>query len=210
MDYTLYGITDSKSLKGGISLEHAVTKAIAGGITFLQYREKNLSYAECLEQAKKIQMICREHGVGFVINDDVKLAKEIGAGVHLGQGDMDIRQARAILGNDTVIGVTAKTTQQATEAEKGGASYIGVGACFASSTKVNALPISKNEIVNIRKSVKIPMVLIGGINEKNVSELKGLGANGICAIATIFASDDIETSTRGFRCLVDKVVSNEV
>ena len=134
----LYAVTDRHWLNGQ-TLYEQVEEALKGGATFIQLREKDLTEEEFLEEAKKIQQLCKEYRVPFIINDNVKLAKEIDAdGVHVGQSDMEALDVRAQLGEDKIIGVSARTVEQALLAEKHGADYLGVGAVFQTGTKTDA------------------------------------------------------------------------
>ena len=139
-DCILYAVTDTSWLRGQ-TLAQQVEAALRGGATMVQLREKELE-GEALEQeAREILAVCRKYGVPLLINDDVMLAKKIGAeGVHVGQSDMAAAEARSILGPDAIIGVTARTIEQAQAAEKAGADYLGSGAVFGTSTKKDAKP----------------------------------------------------------------------
>lgn len=187
----LYAVTDSQWLNGA-TLAKQVEMAIKGGVTFVQLREKNLPYEEMYKEALEVQSVCRKYKVPFVIDDNVELAKEINAdGVHVGQKDMEASKVRMILGDDKIIGVTARTVEQAKLAEEMGADYLGVGAAFSTSTKGDAVQISHDVLREICDSVSIPVVAIGGINEKNVLELKGTHIDGVAVVSAIFAKEDI-------------------
>ena len=183
----LYLITDREAV-GGRSLYECVKAALDGGVTMVQLREKNMEYEELKKEAFEIKKMCMEYKVPFIINDNVRLALEINAdGVHLGQSDMDIEEARRILGKDKIIGVTAKTVEQAITAMKQGADYLGSGAVFGSSTKKDAVTMSFDMLENICRSVEIPVVAIGGINLSNVSKLAGtLTETDICGTSKEF------------------------
>ncbi len=194
-DYTLYAITDRKWLTPGETLADAVEKAIKGGATIIQLREKTLT-GEALEaEAINVQKVCRKYNVPFIINDDVELAKRIDAdGVHVGQDDMELSEARAILGEDKIIGVTAKTIELARKAMEGGASYLGSGAVFGSTTKTDARPMTLDMFQSICESVNIPVVAIGGIDEANIDKLRGRKMSGFAVVSAIFAKDDIKAA----------------
>jgi thiamine-phosphate diphosphorylase len=135
----LYAVTDRAWLNGD-TLENAVEKALSGGVTMLQLREKNMPTEDFIKSARKIKSICKNFNVPLIINDNIEVAAAVDAdGVHLGQGDTPLVEARRILGNDKIIGITAKTTEQALTAEKNGADYLGSGAVFGTSTKSNAI-----------------------------------------------------------------------
>ena len=190
-DLLLYAITDRSRLGENEPLSKAVEAALEGGITLLQLREKNMPDSEVLPCAKEILGICHRHGVKLIINDNVYMCKEIDAdGVHLGQGDMPLQKARAILGDDKIIGVTAKTVLQATTAQNDGADYLGCGAMFVSPTKKDAIPMNNETLKEISNAVDIPVVAIGGIDESNINTLEATGISGVAVVSAIFAKND--------------------
>lgn len=202
---SLYAITDrhwalkKAELSGVLSSKNIikilcedVEKALKGGVTLLQLREKNISGEEFLEEAVEIQKICKKYNVPLIINDNVELAKKIDAdGVHVGQSDMESSRVREILGPEKIIGVTAKSVEQAQTAEKNGADYLGSGAMFPTSTK-DTTQMSFLTLKEICNSVKIPVVAIGGITNDNAASLKGSGIAGISVVSGIFGAEDIE------------------
>jgi len=162
----LYAITDRSWLKGE-TLYAQVEKALKGGVTLVQLREKELSEPEFEAEGRSLLELCHRYRVPLIINDNVELAERIGAdGVHVGQSDMELTRAREILGTVKIIGVTAKTIEQAQAAEKAGADYLGSGAVFGSSTKTDAKPMELTLLQEICQSVTIPVVAIGGINHE--------------------------------------------
>lgn len=170
----------------------------------VQIREKELDEADFEDEAREIQKLCRKYQVPLIINDNVALAKRVDAdGVHIGQSDMEMKNARGLLGEDKIIGVTAKTIAQAKAAEAAGADYLGSGAVFGSSTKLDAKPMEHALFQEICESVAIPVVAIGGITADNVMQLKGRGMEGVAVVSGIFACKDIEAGTRRLRELVD-------
>ncbi len=188
----LYAVTDRSWLAGRM-LYGQVEEALLGGVTFLQLREKNRPRQEIREEAVALQRLCTRFQVPFIINDDVELAKEVDAdGVHVGQGDMDVRSVRQILGPDKIIGVSAKTPHQAQLAQAQGADYLGVGAVFQTGTKQDASTISYQQLKSTCASVSIPAVAIGGITKDNLKELAGSGVCGIAVVSAIFAQPDIQ------------------
>lgn len=192
----VYAITDRQWLQGQ-TLDQAVEAAIRGGATCIQLREKHLLDDDKAALARKVQSVCRAFHVPFIINDDVILAKNCGAdGVHLGQGDLNLAEARRFLGPDVIIGVTAKTLHQALEAQRHGASYLGSGAVFPTSSKADATPLEHSTLKAICANVNIPVVAIGGITTDNLSQLAGLGVAGIAGISMFFAHPNVETATR--------------
>lgn len=202
----LYAITDRTWL-GNNSLYKQVEDAIKGGATFIQLREKNLSYEKFLEEAKKIKEITDKYGVPFVINDNVEIAKEIDAdGVHVGQSDTEAKRAREILGKDKIIGISAGNLKEAIDAEKNGADYIGIGAMFHTDTKSDATSVTFEEAKEITGKVNIPVVAIGGINSENILSLKGTGVDGVAVISAIFSHENIYDATHKLRKLAEELI----
>lgn len=191
----LYAITDRAWLKGD-TLAHQVELAIQGGVTFVQLREKQKTGEELKALALEVQSVCRRYQIPFIINDDVELAREIDAdGVHVGQADMAVEQARRILGPDKIIGATAKTVEQAQTAQAQGADYLGSGAVFGSTTKKDAIGMDKALLQQICESVNIPVVAIGGINAENILQLEGASIAGVAVVSGIFAAQDIAAAS---------------
>ena len=205
-DMVLYAVTDRHWLNGE-SLYSQVEKALKGGATFIQLREKNLGEEEFLAEAKEIARLCKSYHVPFVINDNVDIALEIDAdGVHVGQSDMEAGDVRAKLGADKIIGVSAQTVEQAVLAQERGADYLGVGAVFHTDSKADAADISHETLKAITEAVDIPVIAIGGISKENVSELSGTGICGIAVISAIFAEKDIKNATKKLKKLTEEMV----
>lgn len=205
-DFLLYAVTDRSWLHGK-TLYEQVEEALKGGATFVQLREKNLDEEHFLEEAKSIKELCGRYQVPFVINDNVKIAQEIDAdGVHVGQSDMEAGNVRAVLGEDKIIGVTAKTVEQAVVAEKHGADYLGVGAAFPTGSKADAGVIDHAMYQKISDAVSIPVIAIGGITAENIMELSGNGLSGVAVISAIFAQPDIEAAARKLRFLSQEMI----
>lgn len=187
----VYAVTDRYWLKDE-TLAQVVEKAILGGTTFVQLREKNATDEEFLQLALDVQKVCKKYNVPFVINDNVELAAKIGAdGVHVGQSDMNALDVRALVGSDKILGVSAQTVEQAVLAEKQGADYLGVGAVFRTSMKDDADYVPYETLKAICDAVTIPVVAIGGITANNMHELKGSGICGVSVISSIFGKEDI-------------------
>lgn len=204
----LYAITDRGWLKEGETLEGVVEDVLKSGATFLQLREKIQGHEEIVEMAKKLQALCKKYKVPFVVNDDIMAAKEMDAdGVHIGQSDMEYTKAREILGPDKIIGVSAGNLQEAKEAERVGADYIGVGAVFHTDTKKDATSLTMDQLKEICQAVSIPVVAIGGISVDNALELNGTGVDGICVISAIFGSENPSEATKKLLDLSKKIVS---
>lgn len=191
----LYAITDSAWL-GERTLPMVVEEAIQGGATFIQLREKNLEYDEFLMLAKEVKVVTDKYNIPFVINDNVEVAVAADAdGAHIGKSDEEIIMAREKLGTNKIIGLSAKTVEDAVRAEQNGADYIGVGAIFNTSTKRDACTITLETLKEICNSVNIPVVAIGGICKNNILELSGSGISGVSVISAIFAQHDIKKET---------------
>ncbi len=206
-DLLLYAVTDRHWLNGE-TLYSQVEKVLKGGATFIQLREKNLDEEQFLEEAKEIQKLCREYHVPFVINDNVKIAAAIDAdGVHVGQSDMEAGDVRTKLGPDKIIGVSAQTVEQAIEAEKRGADYLGVGAVFPTGSKDDAIEVGKETLKAICEAVSIPVIAIGGIGAHNVGELAESGICGIAVISALFAQPDIEMATKELRSRTEQMLA---
>ena len=181
-DLLLYAVTDRTWL-GGRTLAEQVEEALRGGATFVQLREKELAGEALLAEAREIQALCRRYRVPFVIDDDVALARQIDAdGVHVGQSDMEAQKARALLGEDKILGVSAQ------------ADYLGVGAVFPTGSKADAEDVSLDTLRAICRAVSIPVVAIGGIGAHNVEQLRGSGICGVAVISAIFAAKDIRAA----------------
>lgn len=202
----LYAVTDRMWL-GSNSLTVQVEAAIKSGVTFLQLREKNLDFQDFLKQAKEIKALIDEYRIPWVINDNVEVALACGAdGVHVGQSDMEARDVRKLIGDDKILGISVSTVDQAILAQKSGADYLGVGAMFSTHTKSDADAVTFDTLKQICAAVTIPVVAIGGIDEKNVQMLSGSGIDGIAVVSAIFAKPDIAAATAELRQLVEIMV----
>lgn len=185
----LYFITDSTGFEEAEFLER-VESALKGGVTILQLREKNKSTREYIDIAEKVHDIAKKYGVPLIIDDRIDVALAVGAeGVHLGQSDMPIDAARKILGEDFIIGATAKTVPQALEAYNQGADYLGVGAIYPTTTKVKTVLTSVETLQEICKAVPLPVNAIGGLNKDNIFVLKDADIAGICVVSAIMKAD---------------------
>ena len=192
----LYAVTDRTWLNGR-TLETVVEEALQAGVTMVQLREKSLSKEELLQEALRLKEVCHRYHGPLLIDDDVEICALADAdGVHVGQSDMAIQKARQILGPSKIIGATAHNTEEAIQAERDGADYLGSGAAFGSSTKKDARPIDRSEYRRITSSVHIPVCAIGGITEDNIHLLEGSGLSGVAVISGIFASGNIGESCR--------------
>lgn len=206
-DLLLYAVTD-RSWLNGETLYSQVEKALKGGATFIQLREKDLDSEAFLKEAKELKKLCKEYNVPFVVNDNVDIAVKIGAdGVHVGQSDMQAQDVREKLGKDKIIGVSAQTVEQALLAQKHGADYLGVGAVFSTNSKDDAVNVSHETLKAICEAVNIPVIAIGGIGKHNVMELSGSGIVGIAVISAIFAQPDIKAAAEELKGLTERMVN---
>lgn len=220
----LYGVTDrwwvkQKLEKAGVPVTDDALReglledtkaALEGGMTYVQMREKGdpMTEDELLTEALALKALCAEYGVPFVIDDDVELAVKCGAdGVHVGQSDMACVEARRALGSAKVVGVSAQTVEQAVQAEKDGADYLGVGAVFPTGSKDDADDVSHDTVKAICEAVNIPVIAIGGISKNNAGQLAGLGLDGVAVISAIYASDDLKAATEDLKAKTVKALN---
>jgi len=204
----LYVVTDRTWL-GDNSLAEQVEKTIMAGATFIQVREKHLSFDGFVKIAQDIKAVTDKYKIPFVINDDVNVAIKVKAdGIHVGQSDLKVKNARELIGENKILGVSVQTVEQAKEAEESGADYLGVGAVFSTTTKDDANRVSLDTLKQIRSAVSIPVVAIGGISENNILELAGSRVDGVAVISAIFAKPDIKKATRELLELSNKMVSH--
>ena len=202
----LYAVTDSHWLNGR-TLHSVVKESLEGGVTFVQLREKQLDEAHFMEEAKDLQVLCREYNVPFIINDNVDIALKVDAdGVHVGQSDMEAGKVREKLGPDKIIGVSCKNVEQALLAKKHGADYLGVGAMYPTGTKKDATAVTPEALSAVCQAVDIPVVAIGGINKDRLEPLKGTGVDGVAVVSAIFAAEDIEKATRELKEAVREIL----
>lgn len=201
----LYAVTD-RSWTGTQTLMEQVECALKGGATCIQLREKHLSREKFLAEALEMKALCHQYQVPLLINDDVELAKLADAdGVHVGQKDMNAAEVRKILGLDKIIGVSARTVEQAQAAQAAGASYLGCGAVFTTSTKTDAKALDHAVLRQICDSVTIPVVAIGGITEENLPRLAGTGVDGVALVSAIFSAPDITQRCKELAAMSRKI-----
>ena len=187
----LYAVTDRAWVAPERSLLDDLEDALKGGVTMVQLREKDLSEEAFEAEAVQVLALCRRYGVPLLINDNAALAVKIGAdGAHVGQSDLQAEEARRLLGPDKILGVTAKTVEQAKAAQAAGADYLGSGAVFGTTTKKDAKPMDMALLKEITGSVQIPVVAIGGIHAGNAAKLAGSGIAGAAVVSGIFAKPD--------------------
>ncbi len=201
-EYLIYAVTDRR-LHPHLSLVDAVEASIKGGVTVVQLREKDSSGKTFLESAIALKDLTARYDIPFIINDRIDIALLVGAGLHIGQDDIPLTEARRLLPTAT-IGVSVSTVEQAVVAEREGANYLGVGSLFPTATKQDATCMARATLEQIRKAVRIPLVGIGGITETNVPELGSL-VDGYAVISALFANEDIERTTKKFKTTVKQV-----
>lgn len=206
-DLLLYAVTD-RAWVGDKTLYEQVEQAIRGGVTMVQLREKHLDEAQFYQEALEIKELCGRYGIPFLINDNVALACKVQAdGVHVGQDDMAASDVRAMIGPDKILGVSAQTVDQAMAAQQAGADYLGVGAVFSTSTKLDACEVTKQTLAEICDAVDIPVVAIGGIKKHNIMELAGTGIDGVALVSAIFAAEDIAQECTALRSLSAEMIA---
>ncbi len=192
----LYVIIDTQGLKGQSHIEVA-SKAIRGGATVVQLRDKLLNKKELLPIAQQLRDMCAEHNVLFIINDYLDLALATDAdGLHLGQDDLPIRVARKLLAMDKILGCSTRTVDQATTAESDGADYIAIGSIYPTTSKETATIVGLERLRQIRQAVSLPLVAIGGISHDNAAEVIAAGASSVAVISAVLQADDIEAAAR--------------
>lgn len=189
-DYSLYLVTDTDMCKRENLLD-VTEKAIKGGVTMVQLREKDISSREFYTEAIEMKKLCQRYSVPLIINDRMDIALAADAdGLHIGQSDIPIDAARKVMGENKIIGVSAGNVTEAKTAVSGGADYLGVGAVFHTDTKKDAVDVGLNMLRKVRESVDIPLLAIGGINHSNIDLLKNSGIDGVAVVSCIMASDD--------------------
>lgn len=204
--FDLYVVTDSDLSNGRTDAETA-RLAYEGGADAVQLRMKHADGREMLAQARQIASIAREHGRFFFVNDRVDIAMASGAdGVHLGQSDMPVEDARVLMGDDAVIGVSVQTVEQAIRAVENGADYLGVGSIFTTRTKADAVQgLGLGAVFEIRQAVDVPIVAIGGINRGNIQDVIRAGADSAAVVSAVVAQDDPSEAAHELRDLILKV-----
>lgn len=201
--FELYAITDRKML-GETSEVEAARLCYAGGADVVQLRAKDMDGGEMLALAKEMQAVANEYNKFFIVNDRLDVAILAGAdGVHLGQSDIPVKEARRIAGDDMLIGVSVDNVEQAVKAVEDGADYLGVGSIFTTSTKPDAEQgIGLDAIYEIRQAVDVPIVAIGGINKGNILDVIHVGADGAAVVSAIMAKEDIKAAAHELKVLI--------
>jgi thiamine-phosphate pyrophosphorylase len=205
IDYSLYLVTDRNLAKGRSTLE-IVQAAVEGGVTCVQLREKECSILEFIQQALAVKEFLKDRGVPLIINDRVDVALAVAAdGVHLGQTDMPLQTAQKIVGGSMIIGISAESLEDAVEAERGGADYLGVSPIYATPTKPDtAPPLGLEGLKAIREAVKLPLVAIGGLNRDNAAAVIRSGGDGVAVVSAIVAADNPAEAARNLKQTIDE------
>jgi len=192
----LYLVLDTQALKGRDAVEVAA-RAIRGGAKVIQLRDKQLMRGEVLEIARRLKEICAEKGVLFIVNDYLDIALAAGAdGLHLGQEDLPLAEARRLLPIDSLIGCSATSLSQAVRAQAGGADYVAVGSIYPTLSKEKFKLVGLETLRRVRSRVSLPLIAIGGIDHTNVKEVMKAGATGVAVISAVMGADDVEEATR--------------
>ena len=209
IDYTLYLVTDRRMPKEG-HLEEVVEKAIQGGVTLVQLREKSGDTGILYERAVALKKVTDAYHLPLIIDDriDIMLACDA-AGVHVGQSDMPAKIARKLIGPDKILGVSAATLEEALKAEADGADYLGVGAMYPTATKKDADFTSLETLKKIKDRVHIPVVAIGGINETTIPDFKGSTIDGFAIVSAIMASSEPGKVAKDLKDLIKETLVHE-
>lgn len=203
----LYLVTDQRWLNGR-KLEEDVEKALQGGVTFVQLREKNTTKDAFIDQAKRLKTLCHHYQVPLIINDNIEVMLAVDAdGVHVGQKDMKAQDVRKLIGPKKILGVSARTLEQAQNAQDAGADYLGVGAVFKTNTKTDAKDLNMDTLKDICTSINIPVVAIGGIEKDNVDQLKGTHISGIAVVSAIMAQENISDAAKQLKKKVKDIIN---
>ncbi len=191
----LYLVTDRKWLNGH-KLTDDLEKAILGGVTTIQLREKNLSNEEFISIAKDVKKVCQKYHIPLIINDNLEVALAINSdGIHIGQNDIPASIVRKQIGPDKILGVSVHNLKEAFQAKIDGADYVGVGAIFSTETKNDATNVTLDSLKKICDNIDLPVVAIGGINLDNISKLKDINIAGIAVVSAIMNADDITAAS---------------
>lgn len=206
IDYRLYLVTDPLLFTTNTLLE-AVSQALEGGVTAVQLREKQLDSRKFYEEAIQIKRLTKRYNVPLIINDRLDIALACDAdGLHIGQNDLPINIARKHLGPDKLIGVSVQTVEEAIEAEKNGADYLGVGAMFPTDTKPDAIHVTTEELEKICAQISLPIIVIGGINQQTIPAFHSLTIQGFAVVSAILSKKDIKKASQELLGLIDQTI----
>ena len=202
----LYAVTD-RAWTGKETLYEQVEAALKGGVTCVQLREKELDETAFLQEARELCALCRRYGVPFIVNDNVEIAIACGAdGIHVGQEDLAAGEVRRRVGENMILGVSVHTVEEARQAVRDGADYLGLGAVFPTNTKTDVEQMPNETLRAICDAVDVPIVAIGGINRGNILQLAGSGVDGVALVSAIFSAEDIEGTCRELRAMSEEMV----
>ncbi|MED3647511.1 thiamine phosphate synthase [Halalkalibacterium halodurans] len=204
-DFRLYAIT-GEEFHPGRSLQAVMEEAILGGVDIIQLRDKKSHKREVLEKARVLQALAKKYDIPLIINDHIDVALAVDAdGIHLGQDDLPLSEARKIMGRDKIIGISTHKIEEAREAEKGGADYIGVGPIFETKSKEDVVdPVTTAYIQQVAHEISIPFVAIGGIKLHNVEQVLDAGATRICMISEIVGAEDVKGTCEVFSTILEQ------
>lgn len=202
-EFRLYAIT-GEEFHNGRDLIQVMEEAILGGVDIIQLRDKYSSKKEVLRKAKLLKELAKKYDIPLIINDHIDVALAVDAdGIHIGQDDLPLEEARKIIGKNKIIGISTHEIEEAREAQKNGADYIGVGPIFPTKSKVDVVdPVTTKYIEEVVKEITIPFVAIGGIKLHNVDQVLDAGASRICAISEIVGNEDV---TRACQLFIKKI-----
>lgn len=205
-DFHLYVITGEQFHPQRNYLE-VIEEAIQGGADIVQLREKNKTKKELLHMATELRKLTAKYGVLFIVNDHIDIALAVEAdGIHLGQDDLPIEEARKIMGPNKIIGISTHAIEEAIAAEKDGADYIGVGPVYETKSKVDVVdPVGLTYVQEVGERISIPFVAIGGIKLHNLDDVLGAGAKSICIISAIVGAEDVKGVATEFSQRISKV-----
>ncbi len=208
LDTSMYFITDSGNYTEDEFLRR-VEQACKGGVTLIQLREKEKTTREYIGLAEKVHKVTQRYNIPLIIDDRVDVALAINAeGVHVGQSDMPMKTARLLMGENKIVGATAKTVQQAQIAYSEGADYLGVGAIYPTTTKVKTILTSVDTLKAIVKAVPIKVNAIGGLNKDNIGVLKNSGIDGICVVSAIMKAENPQLAAQELKAAAENVLGN--
>ncbi|WP_026674723.1 thiamine phosphate synthase [Alkalihalobacterium bogoriense] len=192
-EFTLYAIT-GEQFHPGRKMIDVMEEAILGGADIIQLRDKKSSKREVLQKAKELRALTKKHDVLFIVNDHIDVALAVDAdGIHIGQDDLPLEEARKIVGPTKIIGISTHAIEEAREAQQNGADYIGVGPVFETKSKEDVVdPVTTQYVTQVAQEITIPFVAIGGIKLHNVDQVLQAGATRICAISEIVGADDVK------------------
>ncbi|WP_368504740.1 thiamine phosphate synthase [Alkalihalophilus sp. As8PL] len=204
-DFKLYSITGEEFHQGRDLIE-VMEEAILGGVDIIQLRDKKSKKIDVLKKAQALRELTKKHGVTFIVNDHIDVALAVDAdGIHVGQDDLPLKEARKVMGPDKIIGISTHKIEEAREAERGGADYIGVGPIFETKSKEDVVdPVTTAYIQQVAEEITIPFVAIGGIKLHNVDQVLAAGAKRVCMISEIVGADDVRGTCETFVKILSK------